>query len=97
MATYSLTADADRDLTAIYFYTFDSFGENQADLYTNRMISAFELLAQMPFSGRKVAHIHSDTRSFPHESHVIYYEVVDSDVVIIRILHHAQDPLRQFK
>ena len=94
MAGYSLTEDADIDFAYIYERSQKDFGERQADKYALRLIDAFELLAERPRAGHDISHIKPDSRRLHHESHAIYYYIRDDEVVIQRILHQSQDPLR---
>ncbi|MGN6207336.1 type II toxin-antitoxin system RelE/ParE family toxin [Asticcacaulis sp.] len=94
MAGYKLTADAERDFENIYRYSIDTFGPLQANNYAVDLIDAFEMLATNPFAGRDIKTIVSDARCFVHASHSIYYWLQDETVMIFRILHQSQDPMR---
>jgi toxin ParE1/3/4 len=94
VAAYKLTADAERDFEGIYRYSIDTFGMVQANSYALDLIEVFEILATNPFAGRDVKIIAPDARCFIHASHSIYYEIEGEVVMILRILHQSQDPLR---
>ena len=91
MAAYKLTADAETDFQSLYRYSIETFGLVQANSYALDMIDTFEMLATNPFAGRDVK---MNARCFVHASHSIYYEIEGEAVLILRILHQSQDPLR---
>lgn len=51
MARFRLSNDADRDLDEIYLFSFEAFGEGQADAYMDALGAAFVRLAEMPELG----------------------------------------------
>ncbi|ESQ92445.1 type II toxin-antitoxin system RelE/ParE family toxin [Asticcacaulis benevestitus] len=91
MAAYKLTADAEADFLSLYLYSIETFGLIQANSYALDMIDTFEILAINPFAGRDVK---TNARCFIHASHSIYYEIEGEAVLILRILHQSQDPMR---
>lgn len=91
MTEYSLAEDADADLQNIYWFTHESWGENQAEIYINSLFSTFELLTQHPEMGRLRTELAKDIRSFVHKRHVIYYIVMDEEIGISRVLHGSMD------
>lgn len=94
MRGYRLSRKARADLKSIYVYTEERFGRDQAEAYAQGIETKLHLLAERPDIGRHRTEIGGRTCSFPHESHVIYYEAEDGIVLILRILHAAQDPIR---
>lgn len=94
MAGYSLTEDADLDFADIYGRSQQNFGAHQAEKYALKLIDAFELLAERPRAGHDISYIKPGSRRLHHESHTIYYRIGDGEVIIFRILHQSQDPLR---
>ncbi|MBW8879890.1 MAG: type II toxin-antitoxin system RelE/ParE family toxin, partial [Asticcacaulis sp.] len=69
-------------------------GEAQADRYGVSLIEAFEMLAESPMAGKVEDSVLADARCLIHELHSIYYWLEGDVVVIDRILHQMQDPLR---
>jgi len=51
----------------------------------------FLLLADQPFMGRARDDIRADVRSFAVRRYVVYYQVRDRHVTILRVLHGARD------
>lgn len=58
------------------------------------MIETFDMLAMNPFAGRDVKTTAPNARCFIHASHSVYYEIEGEVIMILRILHQSQDPLR---
>ncbi len=95
MAGYKLSPAAEADFADIYRYSILTFGEKRADLYASDLIDAFDMLGHNQLAGEDVATIRPDTRRLVHESHAIYYDLIDDCVVrVLRILHQTQDPMR---
>lgn len=95
MAVYRLSAHAEVDFADIYRYSVLTFGEARADVYASDLIEAFGMLGRNPLAGEDVSTFRSETRRLNHDSHAIYYDQINGEVVrILRILHQTQDPLR---
>ncbi|HTN40607.1 MAG TPA: type II toxin-antitoxin system RelE/ParE family toxin [Asticcacaulis sp.] len=94
MAKYVLSRKAEADLTAIVDFSLETFGIEQARLYYDGLINAFNRIAGHPQVGAAFDYIKPNTRRWVHGSHVIYYRMDASSVFIRRILHQSQDPLR---
>jgi toxin ParE1/3/4 len=91
MPSYRLTRKADGDLTTIYLYSFQHFGEAQADTYALSLQICFEVLTEQPRIGQIRPGKGEDSRLFFHRSHVIAYRIVQSDILIQRILDTRRD------
>ena len=93
-ASYALSSAAARDLAGIADYTIQNFGRDQAHRYRDSLNRAFELIAAHPRMGRDQSHLRQGYRRHSHASHVIFYRIVDEQIVVMRVLHSAQDPVR---
>jgi toxin ParE1/3/4 len=93
-SSYVLTPDAADDLDLIADFTIQNFGVEQARRYRDGLKRAFEFIAADPYGGRDQSHIRPGYRRHPHGSHGIFYLIKDDHVLIARVLHGAQDPLR---
>ncbi len=93
MADYRLTADAETDFAGIYEYSVETFGRIKADKYASSLMGAFEFLVVSPRAGREFKP-RPNTRRLVQESHILYYRVEGSDILILRILSQHQDPLQ---
>lgn len=91
---YQLSKAASQDLEDIYLYGFLQFGEAQADRYVAMIEERIELLCKNPLLGRLETAITPAIRRFECESHVIFYDVTATHLLIVRILHGATDYLR---
>ena len=98
--TFALTISpaAKNDLSDIYRYSAEQWGQNKARAYLDTIKDAFWRLTEQPHSGvlrpELLDSLSDDTRSMLVESHVIYYQIGDHSVLIIRVLHARQDPGR---
>lgn len=84
-------AKGDRD--DLYVRGLDRWGEAQADEYLGALSRALKSLADFPEMGRVREDLRAGVRALPVLRHVIYYEVVDDEVRVGRILHVRQDPV----
>lgn len=92
-----LTEKAAQELDAITTYTAETFGELQAFVYANALLDAFSLIGENPKLGRDYSDQLPGVRRLTVRKHVVYYEILDQTIAILRILHQAQDPMRQFE
>ncbi len=89
---YELTKFAERDLQSIADYTIEKFGVNQAWRYRDSLFRTFESLTEHPEMGRDYSHVKEGCRRQEHESHLIYYKITDSGILVLRLPHQSQDP-----
>ena len=94
MARYELSNAADRDLTDIYIYSYQQFGEAAADRYFSDLEACFTRLSEFPRLGRSIDQIRPGYFRFEHQSHTVFYMLTDFGVRIVRVLHEAMDPER---
>lgn len=86
---YRLTRHAQSDIKAIYHYTVKHFGEGQAQEYLDGLAYSFDLLTDNPKMGRL---FDEKTRRYVYKSHLVYYEVKEDHLVVIRIRNARQKP-----
>lgn len=93
MADYILSKKASEDLIKIWYYTMNTWSEEQADIYYQNFIQSFEHIAQSPDSvGRSYDDVCTDYRSFRSGRHIIFYRILKNRKVrIIRIIHERMD------
>lgn len=84
---HRISVRAEGDLKSIYHYTFEEFGERQADKYLLELDAVFELISDQPRIGRSYK---GHTRQFIHGKHIILYRVESESIVIGRIFHGAR-------
>ena len=86
MAKYRLSNQAQEDLIQIHQYGVEKFGMSQADKYFDSFFDHFEIIAQQPFSFKKVDHIRKDYRRCVCGVDSIYFKVNGNIVEIIAII-----------
>ena len=89
-------AQAEQDLIDIWLYTYEQWGEAQAERYFDALEQGIYKLGRHPELGRRCDHIRQGYRSLRINRHVVYYTVTTSTVHVIRVLHERMDPGRQF-
>lgn len=97
MGKYSLAAGARINVSRITQYTEAIWGKEQALRYMSGMRARFQQIADNPEIGVSRPEFGKTMRSFPYESHIIYYRRTDSGVLIFRVLHQHQLPKRHLR
>ena len=90
-----LSPMAEADLEEIWIYTAQEWSREQAEIYTNDIVDAFEDIA----AGKKVgrpALVREGYRKTLIGRHAIYYQNRSEVIAIIRILHQSMDVDRHF-
>ena len=82
----------DNDLLDIFIYGCEKFGLDTAEAYIYRLEAGIQQLTEHPESGRSIEQIIAGVRALPVVSHVIYYQVTDTTIDIIRVLHKSMLP-----
>lgn len=88
MARYSLSEAADNDLDRILDYGIDKYGLADALEHHKALKQRFASIAENPFQYQAVEHIRAGYRRCPYKSESIYYQVIEGQVVIQRILEY---------
>ncbi len=79
------------DLQEIYDYSFEQWGEDQAEAYIQYLFHVFQLLTDRPYMARLRPEIRPSIRSFAARSHVVLFVETETGIGIARILHVAMD------
>lgn len=82
---------AEQDLLEIWLYTFNEWGEQQADKYLDELDQAIQLLAEQPLMCRERFTFVPPVRIHRHAHHLIVYIALDDGINIIRVLHESMD------
>jgi toxin ParE1/3/4 len=90
-AAYALRELAVADLEAIWVYTVEQWGIEQAERYLKSLFACFEDLAENPHLGRQRDEVKAGYRSFPQGRHVVFYLVVPAGIEVIGIVHQSAD------
>lgn len=89
---FELTRKAKEDLKIIAMYTEKRWGRDQRFLYIKQFDDVFHFLADKPLVGKKCDYIKTGYRKFPQGSHIIFYQEISKEkIMIIRILHKNMD------
>ena len=91
MSSFDLSKSAHADLKSIATYTQERWGVRQRNAYLKEIDRIFHSLAKNPVMGRACDEILEGYRKFPHGVHVIYYKQLESELLIVRILHATMD------
>ena len=90
-AAYALRELAVADLEAIWVYTVEQWGIEQAERYLKSLFACFEDLAENLHLGRQREEVKAGYRSFPQGRHVVFYLVVPAGIEVIGIVHQSAD------
>lgn len=82
------------DIEAIRDFSLDRFGEAVAAAYVTDLRQTVHAIAERPLAGRDDNDLAAGVRSVRCRSHRIFYQIDGGSVLIVRILHHAQDAER---
>ena len=85
---YSETARA--DIIAIGGRVREAAGELIAERFVGRIVGAIESLAFMPTRHRIRSELAADPRAIGIRKYLVFYKVVDDEVLIVRVLHGAR-------
>lgn len=91
MGEIRLTARAEADLAGIADYTIETFGIEQARRYRDDLEGCFRTIAENPRLGRSAEALAAGLRRVEHRSHVVFYLVDESGILIVRVLHSSMD------
>ncbi len=90
-AAYALRELVVADLEAIWVYTVEQWGIEQAERYLKSLFACFEDLAENPHLGRQRDQVKAGYRSFPQGRHVVFCLVVPAGIEVIGIVHQSAD------
>jgi toxin ParE1/3/4 len=96
MSRFALTPRAPADLDAIWNYTAENWGRDQAGRYIRLIRAAVEAVAASPKIGKSCDGIREGYRKYPAGSHVLFYRLAGNRIEVVRILHRRMDFDRQF-
>ncbi|MFD2914656.1 type II toxin-antitoxin system RelE/ParE family toxin [Psychroserpens luteus] len=92
MSKFKLTNKAVEDLSNIWYYTFDTWSEKQADIYYESLILNCQVIADNSYLGINYDGITHDLLGMKVNRHIIFYRITNENYVeITRILHERMD------
>jgi toxin ParE1/3/4 len=94
---YRLTPEAQADLKSIRRYTIKEWGLVQSRKYFSEIRNKLQFIADSPHIGLIHTELGEAIFSFPCQSHMIYYTVVDNQVIAFAILHKNMAPMNHIE
>ena len=91
LKSFLLSNDADADLDGIFDYTETEHGFNQAVKYLSDLDNLFEQLVKNPNLGKERKEIKKGVYSIVEQEHIIFYEIQEEYILIMRVLHGRRD------
>lgn len=85
------TVPASRDLEAIVDYVAEQSSIDRAEALLQQVNAKCQRLAQFPGMGRKRDELAAGVRSWPVESYLIVYRMIDQGIEILRVVSGYQD------
>lgn len=82
---------ANKDLHAIWLYSFKNWGEKQADKYFDELQVAFNLIAENPEIGVSCDYIREGYLQYHINRHVVFYRMTSDKIHIVRVLHDSMN------
>jgi len=86
MHKIGIRPEAKRDIKNIWHYTFETWGEKQADIYTTELGLAIDSLLENPEIGPTINHVKNGYRMYRYRHHFIIYTLSPIEISITRIL-----------
>ncbi|MBW4985285.1 type II toxin-antitoxin system RelE/ParE family toxin [Mameliella sp. CS4] len=96
MAGYGLTLGAEEDLRAIWSYTFETWGADQADRYLSQIESCCDAIGTRRARSKAFDQLPDDVRILRCEHHYVVW-LVASQPIIIAVLHERMDFVQRLK
>ena len=91
MLKLRVTPKAESDLIGIWVCTYEEWGVDQADRYLNQLEGGMKQLINYPSLGADYTHVFPWYRSLQVEHHAVFYQVLDPEVVVVRVLYEDLD------
>lgn len=91
MTRITVTALAKQDVRAILVDLSARAGKNVATRYALHFKEAYKSLLQFPASGSTRTALGSHTRILVVHPYAIFYDLIDQDVLILRVLHTSRN------
>jgi toxin ParE1/3/4 len=92
MQAVDYTDKAENDLAGILRFSLSKWGAKQANRYLDGLEQLTASLAEQPAMGSGCEDLASGLQAFPYQSHVLYYLVEPTRLVIVRVLHKRMNP-----
>lgn len=83
---------AEEDLIGIWHYSYNKWGADKATEYLLQLDAGIQGLAANPEIGKSCENIRLGYRSIQINRHVVFYNIQDDLIEIVRILHERMLP-----
>ena len=93
MSKIRISPKADNDLLEMWLYSFEEWGEAQAEHYYSLIYTGIDRLGDNPRLGKACDFVSQGYRSLSVERHVVYYQLHDGFIDIMRVLHERMRPI----
>jgi len=97
VAEYRLRPKARSDIDAIWDYTVQTWGVQQARHYVNGLRDICTELAGNPELGKCRDELYKGLRVYPSGKHLVFYLVEETGIDVVRILHGSMDVQRYLR
>ncbi|MCK7546269.1 type II toxin-antitoxin system RelE/ParE family toxin [Marinobacter bryozoorum] len=91
MLKLNITPKAESDLIGIWMYTCEEWGVEQADTYLDQLETGMKQLVNHPSLGTNYAHVFPGYRRLQVAHHAVFYQLLESAVLVVRVLHEDMD------
>ena len=88
---------AKNDIKKIWRYSYNNWGENQANKYVNELGQAINSIADNQMIGSVIDHVLEGYRMHHYKHHLIIYRFTQNTIVIVRVLGENMDVKRHLK
>jgi toxin ParE1/3/4 len=82
----ALSAEADRDIDAIWTFTVEKWSVSQAEAYPQGLDQLFKLLAEHPHIARDRPEIGPGARIHPYRSYMILFSETPDSLFVSRVI-----------
>ncbi|MFN4209021.1 MAG: type II toxin-antitoxin system RelE/ParE family toxin [Devosia sp.] len=88
---YRFSERAILDTEALYEASLIQFGQRAADRYFDIMLNAAQFAADHPLASPERTEISIPLRVRYFGAHLLVYQLIEDEVVIMRVFHQSQD------
>jgi toxin ParE1/3/4 len=95
MKRWHISNKAKHDLSDIRRFTLEQWGSPKAEKYLNNLYEKIQLVAERPSIGidcSKSLNLGRNIRSVLYVSHIIYYDVSETYISVVAVLHQSMVP-----
>ena len=82
---------AQDDIRAIYAYSKQQWGAARARLYIEEMRARMRALARREITGQNADDIRPGLRRLVSGSHILWFRLNETQLLVIRVLHQSRD------